>query len=134
MQAVETSSTARDNFIKWLFERFNVPESRRFELKEDYVSELPLNCDFRRLKKIVETKWRTPYSVPFAYWFKPYIVVMRPQLTKESLYPEIEKIRADKAFFKANFEACQEAKEETMDVLEKIYGRRPGKGRRQSCS
>ncbi len=129
------SEMTRDNFITWLFEKFNIPESRQLKLKSDYENELPQDCDFAHLQKIIETKWRTPNSIPFPKTLKNYAIsksrTKSVQKTWEDVDPIVLKARKDKAFFKAHYAECRAAANIVMDKVEQIWGKRPG---RKQCS
>ena len=127
------SEITRDSFIAWLFEKFNIPESRQLKLKSDYENELPQDCDFENLRKTIETKWRKPNSFPFASTLKNYVVLKVSKPSKkvwEDIDPVVLKARKDKAFFKANYEECHAAMNIVMDKVEQLWGKRPGKERK----
>lgn len=120
----------RGDFINWLFNRFHIPESRQFELKKNYENELPQDCDFEHLRKTIETKWRTPNSIPFASTLKSYVVSKRIKRTWGEIDPVVLKARKNKEFFMANYAECQAAMNKVMDKVEQLWGKRPGKERK----
>lgn len=112
----------QDEFLMWLFEKFNMPESQYKDLTRIYGKSLPENSDFDILKNAVINEWRSPKTLPTTNWLC-FRIRPKKQANKE-LDPEIKKIKADKAFFNENLEACQNAMKECMAHYEKLTGKK----------
>lgn len=122
----------QDEFLMWLFEKFNMPESRYADLTRIYGKALPENSDFEHLKSTVIKEWQTPTTLPTTNWLRYKAC---PQKHKERGFgapcEAIKAAKEAKAYFEANFEACHDAMKECMAHYEAISGRKLR--RRQGC-
>jgi len=121
----------RDDFVNWLFGEFKVPESKQIEIKKRYDT-MPEICDFNYLAVYVLEKYISRDTLPGPKLLMYQFVEREKEQKKKNHIPvtfgnTCEAIKAKKesrAFFEANFDACQDAMRECMAKYEAISGRK----------